>query len=92
MNLDQPRSLKVRLLEKFNFRYSDYAVCGNQDSVHLMRDRGFNRPILKMPQLGVDSRMFSPKNSTEAKAVLGWDRRPVAAHGGLRDVLTAHQS
>ena len=58
-------------LEKFNLRYTDGFVAGNQDAADIIRDHGYTKPITVLPKLGVDEQLFSPSPQPELKSELG---------------------
>ena len=57
-------SLKYRcslgLIERFNRNNSAGAVVGNQDAQGILEQKQFNKPILVLPQLGVNNELFAP--------------------------------
>lgn len=70
MNIDIHRSRKVKWIEKFNLKKSHYAVCGNKAAEKLIRERGFNGPILKSAELGVDPTLFRKVNKPDLRKKL----------------------
>ncbi len=66
INLKPQLSLKNRLylkfIEKINMHRADGAITGNDDAQTLLRQKGFNKPIIVLPQLGVSSEIFKPEN------------------------------
>lgn len=61
------------LVEKFNFSNSDYAIAGNQDAKNILRQRGFDKPIKVLPQLGVDVELYRKQDVTDLRDELGLD-------------------
>ena len=70
-NLPYELKFPVALLEKYNLNNSHGIISGNQDGAEILRQRGYQRPIKVMPQLGVDESLFTPKNQPELAAKLG---------------------
>lgn len=64
LNWVPEHSLKHRIfltpLEKINLACSDGAIVGNHDAQDLLRQKGFARPILVLPQLGINADIFKP--------------------------------
>lgn len=57
-------------LERFNLWMSDRAIVGNHEAEKILREKGFQKPILVLPQLGMEmSFLPSKKESTEQKKV-----------------------
>lgn len=70
-NLPYELKFSISLLEKFNLNNSDGIISGNQDGADILRERGYNRKIKVMPQLGVDEKVFFPHKEPELSAKLG---------------------
>jgi glycosyltransferase involved in cell wall biosynthesis len=70
-NLPYHSKFPISLLEKYNLRYTDGLVAGNQDAADILREHGYTKAIKVMPQLGVDERLFSPCSDPELSAQLG---------------------
>ena len=64
VNWRQKFSLKYKIfwtgIEKFNLRNSSGAFVGNADAAEILQDKGFNRKVCVLPQLGVDMTIFQP--------------------------------
>jgi len=64
INWKPNHSLKYNLLwkpiEKINRRCATGAIAGNQEAQELLRQKGFNKPIMVLPQLGVNTDIFKP--------------------------------
>ncbi|MFA6262964.1 MAG: glycosyltransferase family 4 protein [Candidatus Babeliales bacterium] len=52
--------LYLSLLEKINLRRADGAIAGNNGADGLLRKKGFTKPILVLPQLGINRELFKP--------------------------------
>jgi Glycosyltransferase len=70
-NLPYDLKFPVSLLEGYNLKYTDGIVVGNQDGKDILRQKGYNRHIEVMPQLGIDENLFKPEPQPELKAELG---------------------
>jgi glycosyltransferase involved in cell wall biosynthesis len=51
------------------------AISGNAEAAHILRVRGFRRPVAVVPQYGFDPAMFRPRPRSKCRRALGW---PVA--------------
>lgn len=70
-NLPYELKFPISLLEKYNLAHTDGIICGNQDGADILRQRGFQKPIQVMPQLGVDEVVFAPRSQPELMAQYG---------------------
>jgi len=70
------------MVERFNLKNSDYAITGNQDAKNILRDRGFNKPIKVLPQLGVDTDLYRRYDVSELKTGLGLENEFVIGYVG----------
>lgn len=65
LNWAPQHSLKHRVfltpLEKLNLMYAHGAIVGNHDAQDLLRQKGFVKPILILPQLGINTAIFKPE-------------------------------
>jgi glycosyltransferase involved in cell wall biosynthesis len=50
--------------EQYVLRYSDYAICGNQESVNVWRAKNYTGKVKVIPQFGVDPELFAPQAQT----------------------------
>ena len=68
-----PYSLKFPFswLEQYNLNNTNGIVVGNSAGYEILREKGYDRPIKIMPQLGVDETLFKPQDSTELRLNLG---------------------
>ncbi|MBF2058178.1 MAG: glycosyltransferase family 4 protein [Cyanobacterium sp. T60_A2020_053] len=58
-------------LEKFNLKYTDGLVAGNQDAVDILKNHGYEGKNIIMPNLGVDEKLFCPQTQPDLKKELG---------------------
>lgn len=70
-NLPYNLKFPVSVLENYNLDNSHGIISGNQDGAEILRDRGYERPIKVMPQLGVDETLFTPKAQPELASKVG---------------------
>lgn len=56
----QPRL--TRWIEHLNFASATGAMAGSQESAHVLKQKGFVRPVAVVPQMGVDIRQFCPND------------------------------
>ncbi len=68
-----PYSLKFPFsaLENYNLKNTNGIVVGNKAGFEILRDKGYDRPMEIMPQLGVDETLFKPQDSTKIRTQLG---------------------
>jgi glycosyltransferase involved in cell wall biosynthesis len=70
-NLPTPiRGIK-KVLEQYNLRRSACAIAGNQDAKSLLEQRGFDRLIYVMPQIGVNPDDYAIEPNEKLKQLLG---------------------
>ena len=70
-NLPYTLKFPVSRLEAYNLRHTDGVVVGNQDGAEVLRQRGYQKAMQVMPQLGVDEHLFRPQSQPELAAQLG---------------------
>ncbi|MCY7323183.1 MAG: hormogonium polysaccharide biosynthesis glycosyltransferase HpsO, partial [Phormidesmis sp. CAN_BIN36] len=70
-NLPYTLKFPVSQLEAYNFRHTDGVIVGNQDGAEVLRQRGYQKAMQVMPQLGVDEHLFRPQSQPELSAQLG---------------------
>ncbi len=73
MNFEKTLRFPFGLIERFNLRRSDAAICGNSDAADILRRKGFTRPITVMPLLGIDPALFHPDRNDALRQSLGLD-------------------
>lgn len=83
-NLDLKLGCARDIFEKFTFAASARAVVGNSEAAARLKKRGFKKPLLWVPQFGVDTEMF--KRAGEIRKggqplVIGFVGRPSTAKG-----------
>jgi len=65
VNWEPALSLKHKIflspIEKMNLNCAGGAIVGNYDARKILEKNGFKKPILVLPQLGVNSSIFAPK-------------------------------
>jgi L-malate glycosyltransferase len=70
-NLPYQLKFPINLLEQYNLNHSHGIICGNQDGAEIFREKGYQKPIKVMPQLGVDEQLFTPQPQPELAQKLG---------------------
>ncbi|HBS47707.1 TPA: glycosyltransferase family 4 protein [Candidatus Dependentiae bacterium] len=58
-----------QFVESFNLRNSNGAFVGNEDAKNILKEKYFKKPILVLPQLGVDTNFFVPKSKEQNKTI-----------------------
>ena len=96
VNWKQKFSFKYKIfwrwLERFNLKYSNGAIVGNSGACGILRDKGFARKTFILPQLGVDTSVFTPVPREYAKLKkIGFVGRLVEEKG-IFDLLEAFAS
>ncbi len=69
-NLPYALKFPVSWLEAYNLRHTDGVVVGNRDGAEVLRQRGYQKAMRVMPQLGVDEHLFCPQPQPELAAQL----------------------
>lgn len=64
-NIDRDYPLLFGLFDRYVMSRSAGAICGNQSGTHILRRKGFVRPLTVIPQFGVDPRVFYPAEDWE---------------------------
>ncbi len=64
MNKPYANPFPFNIIEKYNLKNTDMAICGNNDAKLLLIKKGYTRQITTMPLLGVDTKKFSKNNKT----------------------------
>jgi len=90
-NLQQPWKFPRNFLEQYALKYADMLIGGNDEAVALLRAKGCQKPIVKLPQLGIslqDSQQakdLTLKNQLDlsTKFVVGFVGRLVSEKGVL---------
>lgn len=84
-NLPTPvRGIK-KVLEQYNLKRSACAIAGNQDAKELLIQKGFDRPIFVMPQIGVNLEDYDTPVNEELKRSLGLNGFVVGYIGRLAE-------
>jgi L-malate glycosyltransferase len=70
-NLPYELKFPINQIENYNLRNTDGILVGNAAGYQILRDKGFDRPMEVLPQLGVDESLFKPQDSTALRSKLG---------------------
>ena len=70
-NLPYTLKFPIARLEKYNLDHTDGIIVGNKAGYTILRDKGFDRTMRVMPQLGVDEALFKPQDSTALRSSFG---------------------
>ncbi len=60
-----------RAIERFNMTCTDGAIVGNSEAEIILRGQGYTGPLTMLPQLGVDTDLFSGGDGKEVRGRLG---------------------
>jgi glycosyltransferase involved in cell wall biosynthesis len=81
--------------EAFSYKYAKAGFAGNEEAAHILRQRGFSRPIAVVPQVGVDPDVFYRQPNSlraelglEDKFVVGFAGRIIKSKG-ISDLIRA---
>jgi L-malate glycosyltransferase len=94
-NLPTPITGIKRVLEQYNLKRSACAIAGNADAATLLKQKGFDRPIYVMPQIGVNLDDYLQPVDSELRKTLGLSGFVVGYIGrlaeekGVRDLIDA---
>jgi L-malate glycosyltransferase len=69
-NLPYTLKFPVSALEHYNLKHTDGIVVGNQAGYDILRDRGYQKAMTILPQLGVDEELFCPEPQESLRASL----------------------
>ncbi len=83
-------------IERFTYRHARAAIAGNQEASEIMLERGFQRPIVVIPQFGVDPTFFTRHDAQLVRSrlrvanqfVVGYVGR-IVAEKGIADLIRA---
>jgi glycosyltransferase involved in cell wall biosynthesis len=72
------------LMEGYVHDKIDYALAGNLSAGHVLREKGFTKPIHVVPQFGIDPDIFcpGPLKNPQSRFVVGFAARLVPEKGG----------
>lgn len=69
-NLPYSNKFPINWIERYNLAHTHGLIAGNQDGVDILRDHGYRRAAIVMPQLGVDETLFKPQPQPELRSRL----------------------
>lgn len=72
-NLPYKNKFPISLLETYNLKYTDGLIVGNQDGLDILREHGYQKKAIVLPQLGIDEKLFTPKEQPGLARELGID-------------------
>ncbi len=70
-NLPYELKFPIARLEKYNLDHTDGIMVGNKAGYAILRQKGFDKSMRVMPQLGVDETLFKLQDSTALRSSLG---------------------
>lgn len=62
-NIPYKQRQPFRAIESYNIKSTDGAIVGNKDAEFVLRQQGYDGPLIRLPQLGVDTTVFVPENT-----------------------------
>ena len=87
-----------KAIERFNITCTDGAIVGNSEAEIILRGQGYTGPLTILPQLGVDTDLFSGGDGKEVRRRLGLHQFVIGYAGrlvpekGLRVLMDALRS
>jgi hypothetical protein len=60
-NLDRAYPFPFSAMERYSYRHCHCALAANEDSVKVIRRKGYRGPVAVFPQFGVDAELFVPR-------------------------------
>ena len=67
-NLVRPRKRLVETMARFVLNEVDFVIAGNAEAVEVTQRLGYSGPSAVLPQLGVDTTLFSPTSTTDPRS------------------------
>ena len=80
-NLNRNYPPPFRWFERYVYRASSYALCGNRDAEDVLRAKGYSGPAAVIPQVGVDPERYTPREHEPATFTIGYAGRLVREKG-----------
>lgn len=83
-NLNRTYPFPFRAIEAYNLRHTDYAIAGTSDAANVWREKGYDGPLVVIPQFGVAPDIFAPSSlprDPAAPFVIGYVGRLVREKG-----------
>lgn len=71
-NLYRRHSLIRKLLESFTLKNSVGAIAGNQEAKEILENKGFKKPLLVLPQLGIEEEFFKKDKEKIEEFIIGF--------------------
>ena len=65
-NLYRELPFPFNRIERYCLNNVDYAIAGNNDAAEILRRKGFTKPVVVVPQFGVDPELYSRRGVTPA--------------------------
>lgn len=82
-NLLRPRNMPVRIVCNFTLRNAQHVFCASREGIDVLERQGYQGGASVIPQMGLDTRLFSPQPADELAAQLGLDGFVVGFVGRL---------
>ncbi len=70
-NIKRVHSPWYAAIESLVLKLVDGAIAGNREAKEILQQKGFNKPLIVLPQLGVDPETFSRKDTKKLEKELG---------------------
>ncbi|MDJ0745438.1 MAG: hormogonium polysaccharide biosynthesis glycosyltransferase HpsO [Xenococcaceae cyanobacterium MO_167.B27] len=70
-NLPYKNKFPISLLETYNLKNTHGLIVGNQDGLDILREHGYQGKATVLPQLGVDEKLFIPRQQPKLASKLG---------------------
>lgn len=89
-NIDKLYPPPFGLTERYVFRRAAYGLAGSKDAEAILKEKGFRGPVRVIPQFGVDTEAFTPKERLQQPFTIGYLGRLVPEKG-VADLLAAFE-
>jgi len=80
-NLNRRYPFPFNLMERTILNHADACIAGNREGAEVWRAKGFRGPIDVIPQFGVDTEVFVPRNVKKSAFTIGYVGRLVKEKG-----------
>ena len=70
-NLPYKNKFPISLLETYNLKNTHGLIVGNKDGLDILREHGYQGKATVLPQLGVDEKLFIPREQPQLASKLG---------------------
>jgi glycosyltransferase involved in cell wall biosynthesis len=80
-NIRRKRRAAVEQLARYVLQHVDHVIAGNREATDVLYQQGYKGPVTILPQLGVDTETFKPREASTLRHQLGLGRFVVGFAG-----------